>query len=261
MEVKHREEVSRKNRQRNIFLFSGLAILILSGGLYSRLRYIRRSRSVIQKEKERSDELLLNILPAETAEELKAKGSVTARNFDLVTVMFTDFKGFTYMAEKLSARELVNEIDYCFKAFDQIISKHNIEKIKTIGDAYMCAGGLPVPNETNPVDVVRAAMEIQRFMSELKRERIEAGKPFFELRIGIHTGPIVAGVVGTRKFQYDIWGDTVNIAARMESSGEVGEVNISQSTCDLINIQFECIHRGKVEAKNKGAIDMYFVAS
>jgi len=259
MELEHREEVSRKNRQRNIFLFTGLAVLLLAGGLYSRLRYIRKSRAEIQKEKDRSDELLLNILPSETADELKSNGAVKARNFELVTVMFTDFKGFTYMAEKLSAQELVSEIDYCFKAFDQIIFEHNIEKIKTIGDAYMCAGGLPVANKTNPLDVVKAALEIQKFMTRLKQEKESQGLPCFEVRIGIHTGPVVAGVVGTRKFQYDIWGDTVNIAARMESSGEVEKVNLSQTTFELIKTQFACTYRGKIEAKNKGAIDMYFV--
>jgi class 3 adenylate cyclase len=259
MELEHREEVSRKNRQRNISLFTGLAVLLLAGGLYSRLRYIRKSRTEIQKEKDRSDELLLNILPSETADELKLNGAVKARNFELVTVMFTDFKGFTYMAEKLSAQELVSEIDYCFKAFDQIIFEHNIEKIKTIGDAYMCAGGLPLANKTNPLDVVKAALEIQEFMIRLKHEKEAQSLPYFEVRIGIHTGPVVAGVVGTRKFQYDIWGDTVNIAARMESSGEVGKVNISQTTFELIKTQFECTYRGKIDAKNKGAIDMYFV--
>jgi class 3 adenylate cyclase/Tfp pilus assembly protein PilF len=258
-ELRYREEVNLKKRQSNIFLFSGLAILLLAGGLFSRLRYIRKSRTIIQQEKERSDELLLNILPSETAEELKLKGSVQARDFDLVTVMFTDFQGFTFAAEKLSAQELVGEIDFCFKAFDEIIAKHNIEKIKTIGDAYMCAGGLPVANQTNPLDVVNAALDIQDFMLKLKEERKAIGKPYFEIRLGIHTGHVVAGVVGTRKFQYDIWGDTVNLASRMESSGEVGKVNISQTTFEHVKTHFDCTHRGKISAKNKGAIDMYFV--
>lgn len=259
VEMKHREEVNQKNKQRNFLLFGGLAILLLSIGLYSRLHYMRKSRTEIQKEKERSDELLLNILPAETASELKIKGFVKARTFDFVTVMFTDFKGFTYLAEKLTAEELVSEIDYCYKAFDQIITRHNIEKIKTIGDSYMCAGGLPIPNQTNPVDVVKAAIEIQEFMFKLKLERIAAKKNYFELRLGIHTGPVVAGIVGIKKFQYDIWGDTVNIASGMETSGEVGKVNISQTTYENVKSRFQCIHRGKVQVKNKGAIDMYFV--
>jgi len=259
VEMVHQQEVSKKNKQRNIFLISGIAVLLLSGGLYNRLRYIRRSRETIRKEKERSEELLLNILPEETAAELKAKGYVKARDFDLVTVMFTDFKGFTKVAEKLSAKELVAEIDFYYKAFDKIISRHRLEKIKTIGDSYMCAGGLPVPNETNPTDVVQAALEIQNFMQKLKQKRMKEGKSFFDLRIGIHTGAVVAGVVGITKFQYDIWGDTVNIASHMESSCEPGQVNISQTTFEKVKSKFECIHRGKVDAKNKGAIDMYFV--
>jgi len=259
IEQRHREEVSQKNKQRNIFLFSGLAVLAMAGGLFSRLRYIRKSRAIIQKEKDRSDKLLLNILPAETAEELKIHGAVKAQQFDMATVMFTDFKGFTFMSEKLSAQELVSEIDFCFKAFDEIILKHKLEKIKTIGDAYMCAGGLPVANTTNPIDVVRAAIDIRDFMLNLKQKRQAEDNEYLEVRIGIHSGPVIAGVVGTCKFQYDIWGDTVNTAARMESSGEVGQVNISQNTFDLVKEHFNCTHRGKIKAKNKGSIDMYFV--
>ncbi len=258
--------VKRQKLIRNSIAAVGILLLIMALGLLNRYRYVRKTRNelsekniIINKEKERSDELLLNILPAETAEELKNTGRSKARHFDLVTVMFTDFKGFTYMAEKLSPQELVDEIDYCFKHFDQIISNYNIEKIKTIGDAYMCAGGLPIANNTNPLDVVKAGLEIQNFMQNLKEQKKQENKPFFELRLGIHTGPVVAGIVGTKKFQYDIWGDTVNIASRMESSGEIGKVNISHSTFDKVKDQFNCTHRGKVEAKNKGAIDMYFV--
>ncbi|MBK6967103.1 MAG: tetratricopeptide repeat protein, partial [Bacteroidales bacterium] len=245
-------EINKQKNRKNIFLFSGLGVLIMAGGLWSRLRYIHKSRAVIQKEKDRSDELLLNILPAEVAEELKEKGFAEARHFDEVTVLFTDFKGFTTMAEQLTPGELVAEIDFCFKKFDEIITRHGIEKIKTIGDAYMCAGGLPVINRTNAIDVVNAALEIQQFMAIMKLERIGENRPYFELRLGIHTGPVVAGIVGIKKFQYDIWGDTVNLASRMESSGEVGKVNISQMTHNLVYGQFECIHRGKIEAKNKG---------
>lgn len=223
------------------------------------LGVVYRQRNRIKSEKKRSDELLLNILPHEVAEELKAKGSADARQFDEVTVMFTDFKGFTQIAEKLSPAELVAEIDACFKAFDQIITRHNIEKIKTIGDSYMCAGGLPVHNETHAFDVVQAAIEIQQFMQAYLQQRKQTGKEPFEIRIGIHTGPVVAGIVGIKKFAYDIWGDTVNIASRMESSGEVGKINISSSTYELVKDKFKCLHRGKVTAKNKGEIDMYFV--
>lgn len=216
-------------------------------------------KHALEKEKQRSDELLLNILPEEVAEELKLKGSAAARQFESVTVMFTDFKGFTQMAEKLTPAELVAEIDECFKAFDHIITKYDIEKIKTIGDSYMCAGGLPVANLTNATDIVNAALEIQAFILQHGEQRKKTGKEPFEIRIGIHTGPVVAGIVGIKKFAYDIWGDTVNIASRMESSGEPGKVNISGSTYELVKDRFDCVYRGKVQAKHKGEIDMYFV--
>jgi class 3 adenylate cyclase len=241
----------------------GIAVLLLSAALvlYNRFRITRKQKKLIEHEQRRSEELLLNILPSEVAEELKEKGSADAKQFDEVTVMFTDFKGFTKISEKLTPSELVAEIDTCFKAFDHIINKHNIEKIKTIGDAYMCAGGLPVLNKTHASDVVLAALEIQQFMQQHLKARELQGKELFEIRIGIHTGPVVAGIVGVKKFAYDIWGDTVNTASRMESSGEVGKVNISGSTFDLVKDQFNCIHRGKIAAKGKGEIDMYFVES
>jgi class 3 adenylate cyclase len=201
----------------------------------------------------------LNILPAEVAEELKEKGHADAKQFDEVTVLFTDFKGFTAIAERLSPQDLVKDIDLCFKEFDRITEKYGIEKIKTIGDSYMCAGGLPVENLTNSRDTVNAALEIRDFMLAQKRIREAQGGSFFEIRIGIHTGPVVAGIVGVKKFAYDIWGDTVNIASRMESSGEPGKVNISGSTYELIKESFTCLHRGKIDAKHKGMIDMYFV--
>ncbi|MBL0340864.1 MAG: adenylate/guanylate cyclase domain-containing protein [Bacteroidetes bacterium] len=220
---------------------------------------VYRQRNKINKARKRSDELLLNILPAEVAEELKEKGSADAKQFNEVTVMFTDFKGFTQISEKLTPTELVAEIHTCFKAFDHIIGKYNIEKIKTIGDAYMAAGGLPVANSTNATDVVNAAIEIQQFMQQHLQQRRNENKELFEIRIGVHTGPVVAGIVGVKKFAYDIWGDTVNIASRMESSGEAGKVNISGSTYELVKGKFNCTHRGKIQAKNKGEVDMYFV--
>ncbi len=211
----------------------------------------------VEKQKQRSDELLLNILPSEVAEELKEKGIAEAKQFDAVTVMFTDFKDFTQIAEKLSPKELVSQIHTYFKAFDEIIGKYNIEKIKTIGDSYMAAGGLPVPNKTHAIDVIMAALEIQQFM-EAHYSLSKIGK-FSGARIGIHTGPVVAGIVGVKKFAYDTWGDTVNIASRMETSGAIGKVNISGATYELVKDKFRCVPRGKVKAKNKGEIDMYFV--
>ena len=222
----------------------------------------------IFRERRKSEKLLLNILPAETAKELKANGKAKAKHYESVTVMFTDFKGFTNIAEKLSAEELVNELDFLFRKFDEIISKYNIEKIKTIGDAYMCASGLPTPNSNHAECIVKAAMEIQEWMtSPLHSSPSGEGKgERWQLRIGIHTGPVTAGVVGDKKFAYDIWGDTVNTASRMESSGEAGKINISGSTYELLkphlNTQYpklNTVSRGKIPAKNKGEIEMYFV--
>jgi len=259
VEELHKKEIELKdltikkatNEKRILFagIFLALCIAIV----------IYRQRTRISKEKERSEKLLLNILPSEVAEELKEKGSAEAKQFEKVTVMFTDFKGFTQISEKLSPAELVAEIHTCFKAFDNIISKYNIEKIKTIGDSYMCAGGLPVANKTNATDVVKAATEIQQFMQQHLQQRKTESKEPFEIRIGVHTGPVVAGIVGVKKFAYDIWGDTVNIASRMESSGEPGKINISGSTYELVSNKFNCVYRGKIQAKNKGEIDMYFV--
>jgi len=210
-------------------------------------------------EKQKSDHLLMNILPFEIAEELKHTGAAKSRAFSLVTVMFTDFRNFTYAAETLPPERLVAEIHHYFSAFDEIISKYNIEKIKTIGDSYMCAGGLPEENSSNSADVILAALEIQEFMMKKRNESEINGEPFFECRLGIHTGHVIAGIVGIKKFAYDIWGDTVNVASRMERNGEVGKVNISGTTYELIRDDFNCTYRGKISAKNKGEIDMYFV--
>lgn len=249
------EQEKKDIQQRNI----RNSILVGLGGSLIFLIVLYRQRNKVSKARKRSDELLLNILPTEVADELKEKGSADAKHFDEVTVMFTDFKGFTQISERLSPTELVNEIHSCFKAFDNIISNHNIEKIKTIGDAYMCAGGLPVTNTSHAEDVVLAALEIQQFMEQHLSERKNSGKETFEIRIGIHTGPVVAVIVEIKKYSYDIWGDTVNIASRMESSGEAGKVNISTTTYEQVKNKFHCTYRGKISAKNNGEIDMYFV--
>jgi class 3 adenylate cyclase/Tfp pilus assembly protein PilF len=250
-----------KKRTERIYLGGGMgALLVIIGLVGAGYRRQKRSNIQLSREKQRSEELLHNILPEEVAEELKAKGNTDARLYQMVTVMFTDFKGFTHIAEKLGPQELVAQIDECFRGFDAIVERFNVEKIKTIGDAYMAAGGLPVTNTTNAVDVVNAALAIQEHMHRINERKRKEGKEVFEIRIGVHTGPVVAGIVGVKKFAYDIWGDTVNLAARMESSGEAGRVNISGSTYALVKDRFECIHRGRISAKNKGEVDMYFVS-
>ena len=248
------QEAQLKNATtvRNSLLGGALLLLMLALVLFNR-------NKIIQTEKQRSENLLLNILPAQTAEELKAHGKAQARSYEAVTVIFTDFKSFTQIAEQISPEDLVAELDECFRAFDDIATRHHIEKIKTIGDAYFGAAGLPVPSPTHAEDAVRATLEMQQFMEEFRQRQRQAGKPEFFCRIGLHTGPVVAGVVGQKKFAYDIWGDTVNMAARMEQSGEPDRVNISQTTYELVKDKFRCTYRGKISAKNKGEVDMYFV--
>ncbi len=249
-----------KKRERELFFIAGIiALLCLTGLVFRNYRRQKVLNGALSVEKQKSDDLLLNILPAEVAEELKTKGYAEAKLIDMVTVLFTDFKGFTTLSEELSPKDLVAEINECFSAFDHIMQKNGIEKIKTIGDAYMAAGGLPVVNVSHAKDVVMAALAIQKFMYSHNVERVMNKKPIFEIRIGIHTGPVVAGIVGVKKFAYDIWGDTVNTASRMESSGEAGRINISGSTYEMVKHQFECEYRGKIQAKGKGEIDMYFI--
>ena len=246
-----RREIQRQKIVKTGFIGGFLTVLLFAAVFF-------KQRNKIGKEKKRSEKLLLNILPAETAEELKATGTAKTKRLDLVSVLFTDFKNFTQASEILTPEELVAEINFCYSEFDRIVARHGIEKIKTIGDSYMCAGGLPVSNNTHPFDVVSAGLEMVKFIETNKQERIESGLPYFELRLGIHSGPVVAGIVGINKFAYDIWGDTVNTASRMESSGEIGRVNISGTTYELVKENFNCVYRGKIEAKNKGVIDMYF---
>ncbi|MEQ8706804.1 MAG: adenylate/guanylate cyclase domain-containing protein [Phaeodactylibacter sp.] len=261
-----RREAERNEEQRDqLMILAGsgilLTLLLLVLFLISRRnrRQLKDKNRVIEQEKERSNELLLNILPANIAEELREYGKAQTRKYEEVSVMFSDFKNFSRISEQLSPEELVEELDRCFKGFDFIIGNYpEIEKIKTIGDAYMCASGLN-DRKTMPASMIKAALEMQEYLEEQKQERMRLGKPYFEARIGVHTGPVVAGVVGVNKFAYDIWGDTVNTASRMETNGQPGRVNISEATYNLIKYQFDCEYRGKVQAKNKGLIDMYFV--
>lgn len=220
---------------------------------------INQQKAAIEEERQKSESLLRNIFPFEIARQLITKGAAKPRNYPMVTVLFTDFKNFSKISAPLDPVDLVGILDFYFKKFDEIIEEHFLEKIKTIGDAYMCVGGLPLRNRSNPVNAVLAGLEIQHFMNTLHDERILRNEPVWELRLGIHTGPVVAGVVGKKKFAYDIWGQTVNVASRMESAGHVGMVNISETTYNEVKDYFDCTYRGKVQAKNIGDIDMYFV--
>ncbi len=249
----------------NTWWFISLCILALGGMVWW---YIKRKTRILKEqntllenrvhertkdlelEKQKSDELLLNILPLEIAEELKSKGNAEARNHESVTVLFTDFVNFTGISENMKPTELVSEIDSCFKAFDRIIEKNGIEKIKTIGDAYLAVGGIPNADPDHALNTVKAAVEIMQYMKE---------NPMFKIRIGIHSGPVVAGIVGIKKYAYDIWGDTVNVASRMESNGAPMEINISEATYQLVKGQYKCTYRGKISVKNRGELDMYFV--
>jgi class 3 adenylate cyclase len=213
----------------------------------------------LEGEKKKSDDLLLNILPKETAEELKNFGKTTARLYKSVTVLFTDIKSFSKIAGTLSPEELVSELDHVFINFDKICSDHNLEKIKTIGDGYMAVAGLPENNNATTNDVILATIKMQQFARHLADERKQQGRQYFEIRFGIHTGPVIAGVVGQKKFQFDIWGDTVNIAARMEQCSIAGKINISKTTYEIVKDNFKCIPRGKIVAKNIGEVEMYFV--
>jgi adenylate cyclase len=244
----------KRRNQRNIMI-SLFIILGLGVGLLGTLYWYYKN---ISREKKRSESLLLNILPAETAKELKQHGKVDAVKFDQVTVLFTDFVQFTKVAEQTAPEQLVKSIDYYFKGFDEITTKYGLEKIKTVGDSYMCACGLPTLNPSHAKNVIHAAKE----MVDLVRNELNAtdGLSHFEVRVGIHTGPVVAGIVGIKKWQYDIWGDTVNIASRMESMSKPGRVNLSETTWHIIKDEFPCEYRGEIEVKNRGPMKMYFLS-
>ncbi|MEO8862135.1 MAG: adenylate/guanylate cyclase domain-containing protein [Ginsengibacter sp.] len=237
-----------------------MAISIENALFYNDLENKVKERTYeLEVEKKKSDDLLLNILPEDIANELKQTGYTKPRSYEVATVMFTDFEKFTSKSEKLTPEELVSVIDTFFKKFDEIISRYNIEKIKTIGDAYLCVSGLPDIKSHSATKVVSAAMEILEAIKTFRENTIY--DTFFDIRIGIHTGPLVAGVVGDKKFAFDIWGDTVNTASRMEQNSDPNKINISQSTYELVKDSYKCIYRGKRAAKNKGMIEMYFVES
>lgn len=261
-EVSQEKKISNEKRKtQRILLWSTIGVLFLIGllafGLFRRNKFVRATNKIIEKEKDRSDKLLLNILPEETAQELKDNGSVVAKKYPLVTVLFSDFVGFTSYAEKLSPEDLVKTIDHYFSKFDLIMEKYGLEKIKTIGDAYMAAGGLTDKTIDHAKQMVLAAKEMNDFVAKAKDDSSTSAT--FDIRIGINTGPVVAGVVGTKKFAYDIWGDTVNIASRMESNSEPGRINITEYTHDIIKTDFKFEYRGELAVKNRGDLKMYFV--
>jgi adenylate cyclase len=223
--------------------------------LYANMEEKVEQRTVeLRLEKKKSDDLLMNILPEEVANELKVKGYAEARQFDHATVLFTDFVNFTTISESLTPKELVAEIHLYFTAFDEIIERNGLEKIKTIGDAYLAVAGLPNEDPDHALHAANAAVEILAFVTKRKAEGA-----LFEIRAGLNSGPVIAGIVGVKKFVYDIWGDTVNTAARMETNSEAGRINISASTFSSLTQHFHCTYRGKIDAKNKGKIDMYYL--
>jgi len=243
--------IQAKKHNEQIFFISGIMVLVII------IFIIFRNNKLLSFEKKKSEDLLLNILPAEVADELKTKGVADAKLYDPVTVLFTDFVGFTTAGQRMAPQQLVGELHACFKRFDEIISKYNIEKIKTVGDAYLAVSGLPAANPNHATDIVAAAIEISDFMLK-RRERL--GEATFGIRLGIHSGSVVAGIVGVKKFAYDIWGDTVNTAARMEQNSEAGKINISATTYELVKDKFTCEYRGEIDAKGKGMLKMYYVS-
>ena len=252
-------ELQRQSTIRNALLIGLGLILVIAVLLFRSYRQKERSNRLLDKQKAQIENLLLNILPADVAYELQHTGICTPKNYESVSVLFSDFKSFTTIADKMSPQELVAELNLAFMAFDEIIERHNLEKLKTIGDAYMCAGGIPTPHEGHLFNMVKAAVDIQEWVYQNNQRRKDEGKEPWEIRIGIHVGPLVAGVVGKKKYAYDIWGSTVNIASRMESNGVPGHINVSAAVYEQIRDQYACVYRGKIYAKNVGEIDMYLI--
>src|SRR5512133_2606081 len=242
-----------------IWSYYDLLNLRFARKLYALEQILNKRTEDLIIEKEKTEALLANVLPKNTASEIMEKGKATKIKYNFVTVLFSDIQGFTKIAEEMNPEVLIDELDKFFFYFDSVVEKYRIEKIKTIGDAYMCAGGIPEKNRTNPVEVILAALEMKTYMTKLKETSEIAGMKFWDIRIGIHTGTVVAGVVGHKKLSYDIWGDTVNTASRMESSGEAGKINISGTTYEFVKDFFTCEYRGKMPVKYKGELEMYFV--
>lgn len=257
----HKYEMKERTLRNNIFICLCLLFLVLSVYLFTRWKNTRKEKSRLVTEKNKSEKLLLNMLPADVLQELKEKGKAQAREYTQVSVLFSDFKAFTQLAEKMSPKKLVKNIDQFFMAFDEIMKKYNVEKIKTIGDSYMAAGGFPVQTKESLSNTVLAALEMQEFMNEINQKKLLRNEIPFEMRLGIHTGDVVAGIIGTDKYQYDMWGDTVNTASRMENNGKVGKVNVSEDCYQLLvnDPRFKFIERETIKVKGKGNSKMYFV--
>ena len=259
-------DLKLKESQRNLFLAIAGLIFLIAGFLYYRIilaksynKQLEEKNKIIEIEKLRSDELLRNILPVEVAEELKLSGKVKAQYYENASIFFADLVNFSQISRSMTPQELVNDLDYCFSKFDEIVGLYGVEKIKTIGDAYMCIAGVPSPMDDHGESVIHVGLGMIEFLKSFNKEREKAKKLPFHVRIGIHTGPVSAGVVGTTKFVFDVWGDSVNIAARMESSSDPGMINISESTYNLVKDKFNCEPRGAILTKNMGELKMFFI--
>jgi len=282
IQAKWQHEKELKNKI--IFLAGGFGVLLITLAVLLNFQTIKRlkkqndqikiqnkqiedQKRELVAEKEETERLMESILPKNIVAELKRNGVRTSSGnmvvkpqvYENCSVLFTDFKGFTNLVEQMSPEEVIEELNTCFSAFDDIIGRFSLEKIKTIGDAYMCAAGVPIACPQHAILAVSAGLEMLKFMDIYRAQKMNKGLPYFEVRIGIHSGRVIAGIVGTRKFAFDIWGDTVNTAARMEQSGKERHINISGDTYRLIRDAFDCEYRGQIPAKNKGMIDMYFV--
>ncbi|MFT5723585.1 MAG: adenylate cyclase [Bacteroidia bacterium] len=251
-EEKFNDEINARNKQRMLLLILVIAFFLISLIVFLSLRGVA-------KERHRSDQLLYNILPVETAKELKANGVAVAKAHAEVTIVFADVEGFTRIAGNLEPTVLVQLLDFYFGQFDRIIQAHGLEKIKTIGDAYMFVSGLDSDKKENASNAVSAGLDMLQAIKEAEAEMMQKFGSQFNFRIGMHTGKTVSGVVGVIKYAFDIWGDSVNTAARMEENSEPGKINISEDTYKLVKKDFICTPRGQVEVKNKGSMQMYFV--
>lgn len=249
---------SRMGRFLDVAVSEFFAIVLTTVAVTFVVNYYHYENHRSREAKQKADDLLLNILPGKVAMELQEKGKVTPEEYDLVTIMFTDFKDFTDLVHKGESENLVYKLDTIFSEFDRLIDKYGLEKIKTIGDGYMCAGGLPESNKTHAIDVCLAALEILFFVKTLNEVKYMFNKErFWGIRIGIHTGSATAGVIGKKKFSYDIWGDAVNVASRMESHGKTGKISISEDTYHMVKHYFDCEIRGNVKIKNRGIKKIY----